>query len=188
LATRTELKTLQRAIGITTVYVTHDQVEAMTLGDRIAVIKDGIIQQIGTPDEIYEMPANPFVATFIGSPPMSLIEAELVSEAGDYYLNFNGVRMKVPSSKGERARASGAGRCLLGIRPEDVTVITENVPPMPTFRATVVFVETLGRERLVHLETGKSTFSAFCREGVPEAGWVVEVAIDTKKIHLFPVM
>ncbi len=186
LATRSELKSLQRTIGTTTVYVTHDQVEAMTLGDRIAVMKDGIVQQVGTPDEIYGAPANPFVATFVGSPPMSLIEAKLSSDEGEFLLSFDGVRIKVPPSGKERARALGAGSCLMGVRAEDVTVVGEKVPAVPTFSATVVSVETLGRERLVHLRVGRSSLSAFCRERFPEAGAVVEVAIDGERIHLFP--
>lgn len=186
LTTRTELKALQRTIGITTVYVTHDQVEAMTLGDRIAVMREGVVQQVGTPDEIYEMPSNPFVATFIGSPPMNLIEAELSGDVEGYALTFNGVRMQVTPSWKEKVETLGSGRCMLGIRPEDVTVVTEDVPAAPTFRAKVLSVETLGREKLVHLEAGKSRLAALCREKVPTSGEVVEVAFEIGKIHLFP--
>ena len=117
---RAEIKQLHRTMGTTFVYVTHDQAEALTLADRIVVMKDGVVQQIGTPDEIYERPRNLFVASFLGNPPINLIEGRLERDAGGLGFRRNGAAIRLP----ERAAAGLAGRVgqtlTLGIRPEDV--------------------------------------------------------------------
>lgn len=186
LTTRGELKMLQRRIGITNVYVTHDQVEAMTLGDRIAVMKDGVIQQVAAPDEIYDRPVNPFVAAFVGSPPMNFMEASLVEEGGVLFLSLEGLLMQVPPSKKKEAEALKPGGCLLGVRPEDMEIVTESSPGKTSLRGKVVSVETLGREKLVHIETGKSRTRILSREGSPEVGRNVGVSLNGERIHLFP--
>lgn len=116
---RTEIKKLHKRLGTTIVYVTHDQIEAMTLADRIAVMKDGIVQQLGSPDEIYNNPENMFVAGFMGSPPMNFIEAEVID--GDVLIESAGEthRFNLPCS--DAVRASGKKRVTLGIRPEMIT-------------------------------------------------------------------
>ena len=116
---RTEIKKLHKRLGTTIVYVTHDQIEAMTLADRIAVMKDGIVQQLGAPDEIYNDPANMFVAGFMGSPPMNFIEADVVD--GNVVIETAGqqYQMRMPCAEG--IRASGKKRVVLGIRPEMIT-------------------------------------------------------------------
>lgn len=116
---RTEIKKLHKRLGTTIVYVTHDQIEAMTLADRIAVMKDGIVQQLGTPDEIYNDPANMFVAGFMGSPPMNFIEADVVE--GDVTIKSAGQQYKLRLPCAEAIRASGKSRIVLGIRPEMIT-------------------------------------------------------------------
>jgi multiple sugar transport system ATP-binding protein len=135
--TRTQIAALQRRLGTTTVYVTHDQVEAMTMGDRVAVLKDGVLQQVDDPQNLYRAPANEFVATFIGSPSMNIINVPIV----DGGVNFNGVT--VPIDRSVLAKASG-GTVLLGVRPEDLA-IGDIGPTM-----TVTLVENLGADTFVY--------------------------------------
>jgi multiple sugar transport system ATP-binding protein len=141
--TRAELKQLHQRVGITTIYVTHDQVEAMTLADQIVVLHQGRIQQIGDPQTIYAQPANQMVATFLGSPPMNILSA-----------SFNGTRLQVedqtlpcPEHLANLLRSTQAQRVNLGIRPEHIQVVAASEPHHLTVVATVV--EPLGREILI---------------------------------------
>jgi multiple sugar transport system ATP-binding protein len=136
--TRTQIASLQRRLGTTTVYVTHDQVEAMTMGDRVALLKDGILQQVDSPRNLYDRPGNTFVAGFIGSPAMNIFEAQLSDEGariGEY---------TVPVLRDARATLAeqGAKSAILGFRPESVTV----VPPGEGFPFEVAVVEELGSD------------------------------------------
>ncbi len=146
---RTEISRLQKRLGITTVYVTHDQTEAMTLGDRVAVLKRGILQQLATPRELYENPANLFVAGFIGSPPMNFLPAEV--KGNQVELPFGTVT--IPEDKA--AKAQGKGLLMAGIRPEhfeDASVVDEDkVTDEATFNATVDVVEWLGNEAYAYI-------------------------------------
>jgi multiple sugar transport system ATP-binding protein len=133
--TRTQIASLQRRLGVTTVYVTHDQTEALTMGDRIAVLKDGVLQQVGTPRDLYEAPANAFVAGFIGSPAMNLFDADVV----DGGVQFGSATVKV-----DRTTLAGAtgSRVTVGIRPEDLNVSSTG----KGLQATVDLVEELGAD------------------------------------------
>ncbi|MHB1166639.1 MAG: ABC transporter ATP-binding protein [Candidatus Nanopelagicales bacterium] len=135
--TRTQIAALQRRLGTTTVYVTHDQVEAMTMGDRVAVLKGGILQQCASPRELYDDPANAFVGTFIGSPSMNIIAAPL-TEGG---VNLNGYAVPVERSVMDKA---ASGQVLLGVRPEDLELATEGA------QMTVTLVEELGADTYVY--------------------------------------
>jgi len=141
---RTEIARLQRRMGITTVYVTHDQTEAMTLGDRVAVLKRGILQQLATPRELYDQPVNLFVAGFIGSPPMNFLPATVKGDQVE--MPFGTVT--IPHAKA--ARAEGKGLLIAGIRPEyfeDANVLdSDKVGTGSTFKATVDVVEWLGSQ------------------------------------------
>jgi len=141
--TRTQIASLQRRLGVTTVYVTHDQTEALTMGDRIAVLKDGLLQQVGTPRDLYETPNNVFVAGFIGSPAMNLLPAELVGE---------GARVgtaTVPVDAGIRAAATGSS-VTVGIRPEDLELATNGEPGLTV---VVDLVEELGADGYLYGHT-----------------------------------
>ncbi|MCY4727093.1 sn-glycerol-3-phosphate ABC transporter ATP-binding protein UgpC [Nocardioides sp. STR2] len=146
---RTEIARLQKRLGITTVYVTHDQTEAMTLGDRVAVLKRGVLQQLATPRELYENPCNLFVAGFIGSPPMNFLPAKVDGDSVE--LPFGTV--KIPSEKAQRAQ--GKGLLIAGIRPEhfeDASVVDEDkVSEEATFHAKVDVVEWLGNEAYAYI-------------------------------------
>ncbi len=144
---RTEIARLQKRLGITTVYVTHDQTEAMTLGDRVAVLKRGYLQQLATPRELYENPGNLFVAGFIGSPPMNFLPAEV--EGTTVTLPFGTVQ--IPQAKAERAQ--GKGVLMAGIRPEffEDAQIADKVGSDSTFTADIDFVEWLGNETYAYI-------------------------------------
>ena len=121
---RAEIALLHKSLGTTFVYVTHDQTEAMTMGDRIVVMKDGYIQQVDTPQNLYDKPCNLFVAGFIGTPQMNLLPATVLKENGVYYAEFAGTRLPLPSGRvPEQSVAPYVGReIMLGIRPEDIRV------------------------------------------------------------------
>ena len=140
--TRTQIASLQRRLGVTTVYVTHDQTEALTMGDRIAVLKDGVLQQVGTPRDLYESPANSFVAGFIGSPAMNLFDADVVE---------GGVQFGTATVPVDRKTLSGASgtRVTVGIRPEDLTVSTTG----KGLQTTVELVEELGADGYLYGST-----------------------------------
>ncbi|WGL53401.1 sn-glycerol-3-phosphate ABC transporter ATP-binding protein UgpC [Nocardioides sp. BP30] len=146
---RTEISRLQKRLGITTVYVTHDQIEAMTLGDRVAVLKRGILQQLATPRELYDNPANLFVAGFIGSPPMNFMPATV--EGTTLKLPFGEV--EIPAEKAERV--AGSGLLIAGIRPESFAEASaphaRDVSDANTFEATVDVVEWLGNETYAYI-------------------------------------
>jgi multiple sugar transport system ATP-binding protein len=134
---RTEISRLQKRLGTTTVYVTHDQTEAMTLGQRVAVMRDGRVQQLDTPQALYRRPANLFVAAFIGSPSMNLVEARLDDDA----VEFDGYRF--PLDRLHRPRATRNSRVILGIRPEDFDLTANG---LPTIAAEISVVEELGSD------------------------------------------
>lgn len=145
---RTEISRLQKRLGITTVYVTHDQTEAMTLGDRVAVLKRGVLQQLATPRQLYTNPGNLFVAGFIGSPPMNFVPAEV--DGTTVKMPFGTV--EIPRERAERAQ--GKGLLIAGIRPEhfnDATVVDEDKRAGHTFRANVDVVEWLGNEAYAYI-------------------------------------
>jgi multiple sugar transport system ATP-binding protein len=133
---RAEIRALQRKLGVTTVYVTHDQVEAMTMGDRVAVLRGGVLQQIAPPDEVYRQPANVFVAGFIGSPAMNLLEA--TSSSG--FLDVAGLPLEVP----QYAHLPSDRHYAVGIRPESITLVPEGIA------ARAIYTEDLGAEVIVH--------------------------------------
>ena len=156
---RVELKRLHDRLETTAVYVTHDQVEAMTLGDRVVVMKDGWIQQVGEPLELYSRPANKFVAGFIGSPAMNFIDVT-VADAGGLWADAPGFRVKVPPTHASRLGAYKGQRVTLGLRPEDLRVASGSDPAEYTFDAVVDVVEPLGSEILLDLRAGQNTMVA----------------------------
>ena len=153
---RSEIARIQQDLGVTTIYVTHDQTEAMTMGDRVAVLRKGELQQVDTPQELYERPVNLFVAGFIGSPAMNLFDAAVVAEGDGLAVEFGGFRMAVPAEvlAARPALRSFAGRTVvLGIRPEDMedaSLVTDG-DPAARITSTVDLREALGSDVVVHL-------------------------------------
>jgi multiple sugar transport system ATP-binding protein len=179
-ATRTQIAALQRRLGITTVYVTHDQVEAMTMGDRVAVLKDGLLQQVDTPRNLYENPANAFVAGFIGSPAMNLLNAPV--SGGKAMLGD--LAIAVPASAGATVT--------VGIRPEGFTPATSG------FHVLVEVVEELGADAFVYGKPADTTvkFANATDEGAqvivrcdpkspPKPGQTITVGVNPAAVHLF---
>jgi multiple sugar transport system ATP-binding protein len=183
-ATRAELRRLQRALGVTTLYVTHDQTEAMTLGDRIALLRDGRILQTGTPRDLYEKPETPFAASFVGPYPMNLLEAGLEEEGGAYFVRVGRERLPLPTDRVSRLRRPAPRKVLFGIRPEHVRVLAESA--IPALRGTVTAVEHLGREIVVTADIGGSSLRAVAGEGTFAEGDAVRLAIPTECSHVFP--
>jgi len=173
--TRAEITKLQQQLGTTSVYVTHDQVEAMTMGHRIAVMRDGKLQQVGTPREVYERPANAFVAQFIGTPPMNLIRATI--EDGSLRTSS----FALPLHLG--APAPSPAQVILGIRPEHISLAKNGGP---SIAATVDLVEPIGHESIVYASAGSEKLVAiFDPHDAPRAGDNVSLAVDADRVHLF---
>ena len=144
LQTRAELIELQRRLQTTVVYVTHDQVEAMTMGDRIAVMTRGVLQQVGPPQEIYDKPANLFVAGFIGTPPMNTIEGRVERTAGGLVMSLGVSAVPLPEALAKAVEAGGKERVTIGVRPEHLEITADGELP-----ALVTVIESLGHERHV---------------------------------------
>jgi multiple sugar transport system ATP-binding protein len=154
---RAEIARIQQALKVTTVYVTHDQVEAMTMGDRVAVMRDGELQQVDTPQQLYDAPTNLFVASFVGSPPMNLFEAGVEHENGRLVLRIGDTVLELPAdAAAERPSlaAYSGGRVAIGIRPEDVREAAGWDGAQLSGR--ILLVESLGSEQLVHIEIAAS--------------------------------
>ena len=149
---RAEIILLREKINTTFIYVTHDQTEAMTLGDRIVIMKDGFIQQVGTPTEVFEHPVNLFVAGFIGAPQMNTFRTELVRENGKYYVTPLGSRIEVDGETGENlaAKAVDGRSVVLGVRPEHITLSQSGPHAIP---CTIIVNEMMGSELHIHAET-----------------------------------
>jgi len=185
---RAELSKLHRRLETTVVYVTHDQVEAMTLGQRIAVLEEGVVQQVAPPLELYDMPANRFVAGFIGSPPMNFFAGTLRAEDGRLAFDQGSWSLPLPGRLADRAGRLVGRPMALGIRPEDLRVApaAPDAAEMSRISAVVSVVEQLGDEQLVHLTSGADEFIAKTdAHDRAEVGMDVEVAFEPEKIHLF---
>ena len=180
---RAELKLLFRRVGGTVVYVTHDQAEAMTLSDRLVVMKDGEIQQVGTPLDVYNAPANTFVARFLGSPAINLIAGRLQAENGAVSLHADGFAWPLPARLASLATRSGAAEAILGVRPEDVAMAMTERAGVP---ATIDIVEPMGSLNVVYASAGQTRIIATMPPDVfPAPGSRVWIEPQPDKLHLF---
>ncbi len=182
---RAEISKLQQRLRVTTIYVTHDQVEAMTMGRRIAVMKDGVLHQVGAPLEVYERPVNLFVANFIGTPPMNFVPATIAG--GGANLQAGAFALPVPAA----LRAVTAGRdghkVIVGIRPEKVRGFTaEHGNETARLQAQVEIIEPLGNEVIAHVRIGEDLLIAKLKPShMPEIGSAIDLALDLSALHLF---
>ena len=189
---RIEIGGLQRRLNTTTIYVTHDQVEAMTLGDRIVVLADGRIQQVGRPIDLYRAPISRFVAGFIGTPPMNFVEGSLRDNDGKTRFVTGGVSLDVPRAKTTSAKA---GETLtLGIRPEDLRLepAGDRSPDAASagemLTGRVLLVERLGGTSHIHFdlkESGTRMMASVTNERLPEIGEAITVRVPSARVHLF---
>jgi multiple sugar transport system ATP-binding protein len=189
--TRGELKRLQRELGTTTLYVTHDQVEAMTLGDRVAVLNAARLQQLGTPEEIFARPANIFVAGFIGSPPMNFLSCTYREEGGCSLLDVGEFSLELPTQLAQRLKQKPVpDRLILGLRPKHILVHRQ--PIAGAVAGRVQMLQPLGTEALVTIQVGEKVFTAEAF-----SGWLVDhgfraledgkvwVTFEREKLYLF---
>ena len=182
---RAELKKMQKELGITTIYVTHDQAEAMTMADRIAVYNQGRIQQMATPKELYHRPANLFVAGFIGSPGMNFFEATLVRKNGEIILDAEEFKLTLPSTLVEYLKElTFPMDVVLGIRPEHINVYKEEIPS--SIETEVYVIEPLGSEIIIDFKMGDSIYKIkYPGEIKLNTGDKIYVIFDINKIHIF---
>jgi multiple sugar transport system ATP-binding protein len=205
---RAEIAQIQDRLKVTTIYVTHDQVEAMTMGDRVALMRDGVLQQVDTPAGIYNNPANTFVASFIGSPSMNLYRAQLESDGASGRVRLGSNTLTVPASV-YAARPQLAGRSgdiIVGIRPEnlDDATLVPGHPADQRLKAPVVLTESLGSDQMVHfaldapgakvadqdtldeIATGQGIgVGRFDARSTAKPGDIVEIAVDCSRLHFF---
>jgi multiple sugar transport system ATP-binding protein len=183
---RVELKKLHDRLGTTAIYVTHDQVEAMTLGDRVVVMKDGFVQQVGEPLELYNEPANRFVAGFLGSPAMNFASVRVSQENGTLWASNTGMQIKAPPTCAERLGHYVGKEVTLGIRPEDLHVASAADPPELGFEVVVEVVERLGSEILLDVAVGSGTMVASVapstRANIHDR---MRLALNPERLHFF---
>ncbi|WP_297435884.1 ABC transporter ATP-binding protein [Thermococcus sp.] len=187
---RAEIKKLQTKLKVTTVYVTHDQVEAMTMGDRIAVMNKGRLLQIGPPTEVYLKPNSTFVATFIGSPEMNMLEVSVKETESGIALEGSGFRLAFPPDLGELLRGHLDKTVTLGIRPEHMTVkgvsTLEHVTRAAEIEGAVDFVEALGTDTIVHVKVGDDIIKIKLPGHIPlPVGEKIKIEVDLDNIHVF---
>jgi multiple sugar transport system ATP-binding protein len=185
---RTELKHLQHTLNQTMVYVTHDQIEAMSLADRIAVIDKGVLQQFGTPEEIYNAPANTFVANFMGSPSMNLVEATIGAEGNMLSLHF-GAAGTIPVAPASilfsRLQACRTRKILFGVRPEDIALSPLD-DPRPGLVLQATFVEPIGPRTTIHFGGSAPVMKAITQKRfATELGEAHKLLMPEDKCHLF---
>ncbi len=190
---RNEISKLHARLQTTMIYVTHDQVEAMTMGDRIVVMKDGVIQQVDDPITLYDFPKNKFVAGFIGSPPMNFLEGSLSEENGELYFDEGKVKVKVPKEQADKLRnTEGLNKenVTMGIRPEDFYdpnfIRSDDTDFLEPLTARVEIMEPMGAETYLYLTTEKSPFVARVDSHVKaEIDESKELVVNLKKAHFF---
>ena len=180
LTMRGEIKHLQKELGITSIYVTHDQVEAMTMADRIAVMSGGHLQAFDSPEALYNMPKTQFVAGFVGNPPMNFVTVEVRREEGACVARTDGLQLAINSSRGQAA-AQRDGAVIMGIRPEDI-----QISDMGELLGEIFVVEPLGREDLIDVRVGQHSFLLLdSAETQRRAGERVSLKFDMDKAQFF---
>ncbi len=189
---RTEISKLHRKLQTTFVYVTHDQTEAMTMGDRIVVMKDGLIQQVDTPENLYNKPVNKFVAGFIGSPQMNFLESKVINKTGKYYVEMAGQLIEVPPGKNRNDILAGYldRKVTLGIRPEDLHLdqVFIEMAPRSLINLKIEITEMMGAEVYCYGKiNGDEVIVRTPQRFRPQEQQHVVLAVDVNKIHLFDI-
>jgi multiple sugar transport system ATP-binding protein len=183
---RVELKKLHVRLGTTAVYVTHDQVEAMTLGDRVVVMRDGVVQQVGEPLQLYNKPANRFVAGFIGSPAMNFIAVAASEDSGAIWLANSGLRIRAPGACADRLRHHVGRELTLGVRPEDLRLASSADTSGMSFDSVVEVIEQLGSETLLDVKVGPNAMVAAVE---PMTGLKIRdqirLSLNPERLHFF---
>lgn len=184
---RTEIKSVHQRVRTTTVYVTHDQVEAMTLADRIVIMNNGVIEQVGPPQEVYKFPATRFVAGFIGSPAMNFLTCKLERENGHIFARLgNGFALPLPKAAADRCGRFIGQPLTIGIRPEHIFEATGDARDGPTLQVTVDIVEPLGMETMIYFRIdGAELCARISADSDVRAGETIDLSVDTERMHVF---
>jgi len=185
---RTEIKKLHQRLQATIIYVTHDQTEAMTMGDRIVVLKDGLIQQVADPLHLYDQPNNRFVASFIGSPPMNFLNGTIVKFEKRYYFQNGPFRLRIANNSLEKITPYENKEIIFGIRSENIydKLFATEASPDNTVRATCEMIEPMGAEAFLYLRAGANTFIARVAGHVgPGINQDLDLVFDMNKAHFF---
>ena len=185
---RTEIKKLHIRLQTTMIYVTHDQTEAMTMGDRIVVMKDGHIQQIADPITLYDKPVNRFVAGFIGSPPMNFVTGTIINKNGKFYFNEGKFQVRIIDAMVKSVSPYLDKEIVFGIRPEDIydKLFVTDAPPENTIKATCEVIEPMGSEAYLYLNTGKNSLVAKVGgHDKPTINQDMDLVLDMSKVHFF---
>ncbi|NQS88401.1 sn-glycerol-3-phosphate ABC transporter ATP-binding protein UgpC [Patescibacteria group bacterium] len=188
IAMRAELLDLHQRLKTTTIYVTHDQLEAMTMGDRIVVMNEGVIQQVDAPQQVYDHPINRYVASFIGSPSMNFVDCSLVKKNGNVYVTTKGMNLKLPQDKVKLVEKYLNREVILGIRPENIAdaIGKKDYEPGTTFKAHVWVIEPLGSEKLAHIKNEDSTLIARLDPHIQlKTGDTAEFIANMNLAHIF---
>ncbi|HLE54424.1 MAG TPA: ABC transporter ATP-binding protein [Thermoplasmata archaeon] len=187
-AMRAELAKLHQVLKSTMIYVTHDQAEAMTLGDRVVVMDKGIIQQVDEPQALYDHPRNQFVAGFIGSPAMNFLDAHVAVRGSGVYMDLGAVRLRIPDDLASKVRPLDGASVVFGIRPEDLydRLFAQAMRPESAFPAKVDVKEPMGSDLFLYLRTGDLTVHARMNPATKvEVDGTLDVYVDMGKMHLF---
>jgi multiple sugar transport system ATP-binding protein len=185
---RAEISKLHRRLGATIIYVTHDQVEAMTMANRIFIMNEGRLQQSGPPLEVYKKPNNKFVAGFIGSPATNFIDSVIIKENDEYFINAEGMKLKIPKDFNSKITNYIGKGIIFGVRPEDIhdKQFVSNATPSNTIKAKVEVIEPLGAEIFIYLACGKNSLVGKMDSRTQvEIEQNIEIVIDMEKTHIF---
>jgi len=184
---RLELKELRQRVPTTSIFVTHDQTEAMTLGDRIVVMKEGFVQQVGTPLELYRKPANRFVASFIGSPSMNFITVDVTAQADHFLLTCQGWQFRLPTTRFPDLGSHVGRSVCIGMRPQHIRLGPPVNANQIAFKGTLLVTEQLGDEQLLAIRLGDSEIriAGVDPDLTLPAGSEIEAAVATENLHLF---
>ncbi len=184
---RTEIKKLQKKIGITTLYITHDQIEAMSMADKIAVMNRGLLQQVGTPQQVYNQPANTFVAGFIGSPSMNFLECRLVGDSSTIRLESDNISFKLPYSTTRIPSKPLPKNVTIGMRPKDVVLLENENPTDIKMKGQITFTEMLGDDSIVEAKIGSNSIKVANANSNFDlsVGQDVMFGIPVSKVHFF---
>ncbi len=185
---RTEIKKLHQRLQTTMIYVTHDQTEAMTMGDRIMVIKDGHSNQVADPITLYDSPVNRFVAGFIGSPPMNFINGKVIKKNGKFYFDEGTFQVKVVDTMMDKLAAFLNKEVIFGVRPEDIynKLFVSDAPPENTITVNCEVVEPMGSEVYLHVTTGRNLLVAKVGgHDKPQVNQDIDLVLDMSKVHFF---
>ena len=187
---RTEIKKLQKKVSITTLYITHDQIEAMSMADKIAVMNSGLLQQVGRPQEIYNRPSNTFVAGFVGSPSMNFLECNLIKHTTTIHLESNGISFKLPNAEtGSSHSKSLPNKITIGIRPKDINILSHGNEDLADIKmkGEITFTEMLGDDSIIEIKMGSSLIKVVNTNSTLDLsiGSVIILGTSYDKIHFF---